>query len=94
MTDKYTLQQAGSIKEDDFYTYWLFTQDDCIARIQCTQATANLLDKCLNQTSRAGRVTSQAKREASKKNIAKRWNKNEVKRDSWADGKFIKKPKT
>ena len=68
MTDKYTLQ-----KNDDFYT--LYESGIPQATIVCSPDIANLIDKCLNQTSRAGSKTSQAKRDASKRNIAKRWGK-------------------
>ena len=74
MTDKYTLQNI-SPEEGDDSLYYLYNQDIVIAWISCSEDTANLLDKCLNQTSRAGSKTSQAKRDAAKRNIAKRWGK-------------------
>ena len=76
MTDKYSIIETGK-----HYTLYQRSHSDVceydmpIAKITCTQDIANLIDKCLNQTSRAGSKTSQAKRDASKRNIAKRWGK-------------------
>jgi hypothetical protein len=70
MADKYTLHQLSDIE----FLLLDNKRHETIAWMKCTQDIANLLDKCLNQTSRAGSVKSKAKREASKRNIAKRWN--------------------
>ena len=87
MNDKYSLHPVDT--EDDITTMWegileldysyymLYQQAIIIARIGCDKKTALLIDNALNQTSRAGSKTSQAKKDASKKNIAKRWNKKE-----------------
>ena len=71
MADKYTLELL------QVNTYELSCRGKYIDTITCTPLTALLIDNALNQTSRAGSKTSQAKRDASKRNIAKRWNKNE-----------------
>ena len=80
MTDKYTLQETedeygGYLRVNGKASFTLYEKTKAIANIRCTQEIANLIDKCLNQTSRAGSKTSQAKRDAAKKNIAKRWEK-------------------
>lgn len=80
MADKYSIIETGkyyTLSERVVSDVCQMIIDMPIAKIYCTQDIANLIDKCLNQTSRAGSKTSQAKRDAAKKNIAKRWNKNE-----------------
>jgi hypothetical protein len=74
MTDKYTLQQTQHCF-GDCHEFTLNDHGNYVGHIYCTQSIANLLDKCLNQTSRAGSKTSKAKQDAAKRNIAKRWKK-------------------
>jgi hypothetical protein len=68
--DKYELKEV-----DNYFLLHEEGNSSPIAKIYCTHEIANLLDKSLNQTSRAGQVKSQAKRDAAKRNIAKRWSK-------------------
>lgn len=81
MTDKYTLQESmGTPRFNDrcftlSYKNTPKSPEVNIAEIYCAHWVVNLLDKCLNQTSRAGSKTSQAKRDAAKRNITKRWEK-------------------
>lgn len=82
MTDKYTLQQLEHTPYlYDAPLFVLYKRVNPIAKIYCSQEIANLIDNALNQTSRAGSKTSPAKREASKKNIAKRWETKHIKPD-------------
>lgn len=73
MTDKYTLkliQWRGSGGRSDYH---LMCSNEQIAMLTCSEDIAKLIDNALNATSRAGSKTSQAKRDAAKSNIAKRW---------------------
>ena len=46
-----------------------------IALIRCSEQTAELIDSALNRPARAGRVSSEAKTAAAKRNAMKRWAK-------------------
>jgi hypothetical protein len=74
MTDKYTLS-ADYSDEPSKTKFTLYDKGKIIASITCDQDIALFIDACLNQTSRAGSKTSQAKRDAAKRNIQKRWQK-------------------
>jgi hypothetical protein len=77
MTDKYSLQKIPAKDRCVLPgTYAVFRDDIYLGQIITTDINiVDLIDKCLNQTSRAGSKTSQAKRDAAKRNIAKRWEK-------------------
>ena len=68
MADKYLMVQSNS--------KWILECDGHnIATISCTPEIAELIDNALNHQSRAGSKSTQAKREAARANIAKRWAK-------------------
>lgn len=79
MTDKYQLVSTGMASTPDWQRYNVSCDGKPFARIQCNQDAAALIDRALNQQSRAGSKTSQAKREAARRNAGLRWASSEVK---------------